>query len=303
VSGRILVATDGSEAARGAIAVASALAASGAGPVEVVTVIEPLPVYGASMVDMIAYTWRQIDRVGENPARDRVAAQLAAAGPDAASWPITLEVGPVAYSILKVAREKAATLLVLGLGRHTLSDRWLGSETALRVMRVSPIPVLAVPADARELPRVAVLAVDLSDQSRAAARASVDLLPEGAAVHLAHVLPELPLEFVWLGPEDWQQAQRRGAAERLGELGKELEEAAACETEVHLLDGDPGREILRLAERVSAGLIAAGTHGAGVFGRVLVGSVSTRLVRGATCPVLVVPPGRPPADAPPGPAG
>jgi nucleotide-binding universal stress UspA family protein len=57
-----------------------------------------------------------------------------------------------------------------------------------------------------------------------------------------------------------------------------------------MLDGDPALQLLRLAERIGAELIAAGSHGAGFFGRILMGSVSTRLVRRATCAVLVNPP-------------
>jgi nucleotide-binding universal stress UspA family protein len=49
-------------------------------------------------------------------------------------------------------------------------------------------------------------------------------------------------------------------------------------------------EILRNARRVGAGLIVMGTHGLGGFERFVLGSVTEKVLRKATCPVLTVPP-------------
>ena len=48
-------------------------------------------------------------------------------------------------------------------------------------------------------------------------------------------------------------------------------------------------EILRFAQAHGADLIVMGTHGYGAVKRLFLGSVADRVVRGATCPVLVVP--------------
>lgn len=53
--------------------------------------------------------------------------------------------------------------------------------------------------------------------------------------------------------------------------------------------GDPATEILRYASRHAIDLIVVGTHGRTGLTRVLLGSVAERVVRGACCPVLVVP--------------
>jgi nucleotide-binding universal stress UspA family protein len=37
-------------------------------------------------------------------------------------------------------------------------------------------------------------------------------------------------------------------------------------------------------------LLVLGTHGYGAIGRALIGSVTSRVVRAATCPMLLVPP-------------
>lgn len=57
---------------------------------------------------------------------------------------------------------------------------------------------------------------------------------------------------------------------------------------VHARLGDPANEVLRLAQEVGAHLIIAGSHGRTGIKRMLMGSVSEKIVREAKCPVLVV---------------
>jgi len=59
---------------------------------------------------------------------------------------------------------------------------------------------------------------------------------------------------------------------------------------VHVTPGDPAGQILALAEDIQADLILVGTHGRHGLERLLVGSVAERVVRSATCPVLVMRP-------------
>jgi nucleotide-binding universal stress UspA family protein len=54
--------------------------------------------------------------------------------------------------------------------------------------------------------------------------------------------------------------------------------------------GEPAEAIIRYAASHSIDLIVMGTHGRTGFSRVLLGSVVERVLRGAPCPVLVVPP-------------
>lgn len=76
----------------------------------------------------------------------------------------------------------------------------------------------------------------------------------------------------------------RGAAKRL--------EGIAAEVHIEVRFGHPADEILTFAHDVGADLVAASTHGHGRSGvsRWVFGSVTDRVLRGATCPVLVVPP-------------
>lgn len=63
-------------------------------------------------------------------------------------------------------------------------------------------------------------------------------------------------------------------------------------TEVRLLKGEPYREILRLAGSYKACLVVMGTFGKERIDRFFFGSTTERVVRGATCPVMVIPPPR-----------
>ena len=54
-------------------------------------------------------------------------------------------------------------------------------------------------------------------------------------------------------------------------------------------EGPAAQTVLDVARAVSADLIVTGTRGFGMLSRLLVGSVSTALIRGAQCSVLIVP--------------
>ena len=73
-------------------------------------------------------------------------------------------------------------------------------------------------------------------------------------------------------------------------LGFQAAAAAGVEVEVLVEAGDPARGILDCAARLAPDLIVMGTHGASGFERVVLGSVTERVLRKAGCPVLTVPP-------------
>jgi nucleotide-binding universal stress UspA family protein len=66
---------------------------------------------------------------------------------------------------------------------------------------------------------------------------------------------------------------------------------------IHARIGEPAEEIIRVADEAYADLIVIGTHGRSGIERLLLGSVSERVVRHAGCPVLVMRPKRAPASA------
>ena len=66
---------------------------------------------------------------------------------------------------------------------------------------------------------------------------------------------------------------------------------AGYDTDVHVekTTGQPAHVIAELAKRVDADLILTGTRGHGPVAGLILGSVTTRLLMIAPCPVVVVP--------------
>lgn len=288
MKGLMLVAADGSPQTLGALHFARQLAVSRELEAEVVTVVEPSAtwLYDPAAGAAASYTGI-LDSLAE-VRRTAVRKQLSTVGRPAAGWPVQVIVGPRALAIAGHAESRGARLIVMGSGRHTWVDRWLGRETVLDMLRVTHVPVLSVPADTRHLPRKALVATDFSKQSLDAARLGVRLLAREAEVHLVHVswTPAVEVAAASLGA--WTTTYEAGARVRLEEAARELEGPDRT-VHVHFLNGDLGDELLAFAQRERVDLIVSGSHGYGFVSRVILGSVSTQLIRGARCPVLVAP--------------
>jgi len=288
MNGLMLVAADGSPQTLGALHFARHLAESRELDAEVVTVVEPSATWLYDPAAGAAATYTGIlDAVAESR-RSAVRNQLSAVGGAADRWPVRVVVGPRSLAIAGHAESSGARLIVMGSGRHTWVDRWLGRETVLDMIRVTRVPVVSVPADTRQLPRKALVATDFSEQSLEAARFGVRLLASEAEIHLVHVswTPAVDVAAASLGA--WTATYEAGARVRLEEAARELEGPGRT-VRVHLLSGELSDELLSFAQRERVDLIVSGSHGYGFVTRVILGSVSTQLVRGARCPVLVSP--------------
>jgi nucleotide-binding universal stress UspA family protein len=76
------------------------------------------------------------------------------------------------------------------------------------------------------------------------------------------------------------------------ELKEKLRQFAVPEPPVaadyEVVEGDPAEQVLNYAHKTNTDLIVMGTHGRTGLGRLLMGSVAEKVVRGAHCPVLTV---------------
>jgi nucleotide-binding universal stress UspA family protein len=84
---------------------------------------------------------------------------------------------------------------------------------------------------------------------------------------------------------EFVQTRTRRALEQLVEA---LQNAGVTQVRHRMESGDPGAEIVRVAQEGHFDLIVMGTHGRKGFERLLMGSVAERVVRQAACPVLTV---------------
>jgi nucleotide-binding universal stress UspA family protein len=280
VAGPLIVATDGTLQSDAAIRMAYVLAESSGAAVHVVAVMQAIPVPAPDMGLPTPSLVMDDERRAE--LLDRVSRQVTSVTGAAVHWPVDIEHGHPPRTIVRVARARGASLIILGLGRHRMIDRLIGSETAVQVLRLTTLPVLAVAPDHEGRPRRAVAAVDFSDLSVAAAQVGLDVLDSDGTLHLVHV--NTGSEDLLDGRADesrlahaWERVTMRLGAQRPGRIN------------TLSLSGAAARELLAFAQATRADLIVAGTHGRGTLQRLVLGSVATQLLRGAECSVLVTP--------------
>ncbi|HUE95288.1 MAG TPA: universal stress protein [Longimicrobiaceae bacterium] len=290
---KILLATDGQPGADGAVRMAITLSRELEAQVEVVRAVEPMPVIG----DGSALSSITLDRANEQgrsaEALARLEERMKSFGALAASWPRSVEPGPAPYAIVRAAQEQEVSLILMGAGRHNVMERWFGSETATRVVRVSHIPVLAVPERGGDRPRSLVAAVDFSGYSKKALEETLPLCAPGSRIHLAHVIWPTPMDEPDFVATEWYAKIEDRLSAELADWAETIEGLGDFDVELHLLHGEIADEVVQLADRVGAELVVAGSHGLGFMGRVLLGSVSKRLLRAAHSAVLIVPPTEP----------
>jgi nucleotide-binding universal stress UspA family protein len=287
---RILVATDGTPGAVGALRTARALAERDGTRVEVLVVYEPAHPYPVGPADPSLAVATPLLPAATASLQREVRDQLAEVGGGAPEWPVLMTEGRIADTIGRAGRERAADMILLGLRRARGVEHWRSRETLLRVIHLAHVPVLAVPADADGLPNVALCAVDFSEFSLQAARTALRILSPGARLHLAHRTWAPAVDAAW-ATMDWVKTYRTAVEERLAEFASELAREGRVRAQVHVLgEGKPAEEILRLAEEVGADLLAAGSHGSGFVGRLLLGRVSSTLAHRAGCALLIAPP-------------
>jgi nucleotide-binding universal stress UspA family protein len=199
--------------------------------------------------------------------------------------------GDPARVLADLARDTNAPLIVMGLGRHRPLDRLLGVETALRTIRQAPCPVLAVAHGSTAPMREVVIATDFSIRSARAAEAVLPLLAKDAVVHVLHVWDRSEqVRVATSAPYTDEHARYLRA---LPARFHRFTESLAIPPDVRVTHetrvGRPAAEILDFAEEVRADLIVAGRHGRGMLASMLAGSVTSALLRGAQCSVLVTP--------------
>lgn len=116
---------------------------------------------------------------------------------------------------------------------------------------------------------------------------AIDLAAQyGARVYVLHVIDaDLRSQVGQLaGVGEELESRGRRAVERV----ERMVAAHGIDVVTALEDGDPAATIVEYADDIDADLIVAGTHGRSGVERRLVGSVTERLVRLASCPVLTV---------------
>ena len=285
-----IIAAVGPTGGEAALRMTRALAARHSSEVLVVSAVYPPPVYAIDTGQPMLNTWpieeRRAERLQQVHNRLHRLGRWLASGEEPA---VEIPYGDASSSIADIADERDAALIVMGAGPHELSNRLFATETALATMRKVHCPVLAVSEKAQDIPRVVVIATDFSPASVYAAIQALPLVADGAIIHLVHVWSRIRTPYPLATLRDLDDTYERSLPARFERLRTALGQAHPLMFTTVVREGPAAQTVLEVARAVSADLIVAGTRGFGVLERMLIGSVSTALLRGSACSVLIVP--------------
>lgn len=291
----VLHATDFSDSARSALRYAVSLAQKQEAELHVLHVITDLgvdPIRGAfeSGVDEEAYYERLEADAKEQ--MEAVVAEAEAAG--VSVTPVIRRNPEPEKAICDYADEQDAGVVAMGThGRRALSRVMLGS-VAESVVRQAPCSVLTVregeTPDEIDIEQI-LTPIDLSEYSAPLIRTADDVAETFEAVlDILHVVEPLPFPVPLVGGftlndlavEPTQRAEEHvdACVERAGDLSSSYR--------LHVEEGHAAMTILDTAEELDTDLICIASHGISGVTRMLVGSVTARVVRRSACPVLTL---------------
>ncbi len=315
---RILVPLDGSFRAESALAVAARVARASDGTIVLLQVVS-IPstytpyIYGPDMAQSPMYAQELMDTEQANA--EKYLAEIAKLDMLAGiKVEMTVIPGTAGMTIIDTAREEHIDLIVMCSHGETGFKRWALGSVAKHVSRHSSVPVLvlredgtaptsAFPDRLRPLRSIiALVALDGSKMAETTLEPAANLVaalaaPEQGTILLSTVLarhkPEKEEHLL-----DEARKYLTGIAERLksGELANlnlavewSIEESKDI-TDALIKAAERGTSIESSHEFTGCDLIAIATHGRGGMQRLVMGSVTERLLGATKLPMLIVRP-------------
>ncbi len=139
--------------------------------------------------------------------------------------------------------------------------------------------------------RKILIATDGSETANEAADFGIEMVGcSGAKIYAVHVIDtvpyrSVPLDQIW-SKEVLEDHEKTGyeATSYVERIAK----AAGAEVESRILKGNPAEKIVSFAEDNNMDMIIVGSLGKGGYDRLILGSVSEKVIRHAKVPVLIV---------------
>ncbi|MBE9510327.1 MAG: universal stress protein [Bacteroidetes bacterium] len=201
-----------------------------------------------------------------------------------------------APTILEYVSEKDIDIIVMGThGRRGLGHLLLGS-IAEEVVRLAPCPVFTIREQKEHLPIETIerilVPIDFSDYSLQALKYATELaVSYKARLQVLHIVEEIVQpSFYLLGTVPTFdlmpgiKEKSKEVMERILDESKGPEVAA----DIHVIEGNAARDIVKFAASYDTNLIVISTHGLTGIDHLLLGSVTEKVVRMAPCPVFTV---------------
>ena len=216
-----------------------------------------------------------------------IATAVKAAGVHASA---EVRLGEIDREILNAADEYKADLMVAATHGRRGFQHWLIGSTCERLLKRAHVPILTIgpvkrPRDASNFKRI-LIGIDFSDASEEVASWGFSIAKKFQSdVTLLHVA-DLAVGDI---PKPYKSSLLEGIRLELEQFVPS--DAEACSKVTRRVEfGMPFQHILKLAQSGKADLIVIGTHGKGMLDRALLGTSAERIIRGAPCATLSVPP-------------
>ena len=277
---KILAAVDGSESSLHALKESFKLAAGGQA---LITVVSVLPPYQG---DLSLVGVKNVKEMMRRPCQDNLAQaeKLALA---AGVWIKTLcAEGEIFEEVVDLAEKDRCDLIVMGRRQRRLLERALVGSNTARVIGYSSVDVLVVPKETTVSFEKMLLATDGSQDSQVAAQRALDLAEmyqrDLIVISVADVRPET----YGVAPQITE-----GLIAKAKEYVAEVKNQAALggiNVTPLVREGDPFEVITKFAAENGVSLIIMGSHGVTGLRRLLMGSVTEKVLGHTPCPVLVV---------------
>jgi nucleotide-binding universal stress UspA family protein len=281
----IVVGVDSSSESATAAALAEWLARRAATECRVVHAVRDEWAPLAAVTGAGAGNLAEMQRLQEAVARQRVQEALRERVSPRLLESLELRIGPAPVVLQQAAAEYQAGLIVVGGKHHTALERWLGGSTSLNVVRAADRPVL-VATRSGDIRRILV-AADLS----AAARPTLALAQRfarlvGAKLRVLSVFEPLPQLGGGVPPVE-STGYYALSQEMLDHEIWPLIRSANVEKVVR--HGMVVETLPREAADWGADLLVLGSHGKGWAQRILLGSVTERLINQLPLSLLIAP--------------
>ncbi|MEK7237889.1 MAG: universal stress protein [Nitrospirota bacterium] len=277
---KLLIAIDGSPTSLHALRESFKLAQNEGSWITVVSVVPPY----TGDLDLVAVG--NVMASMRKPCEEALAKAQEIANAERASIKTVCEEGEPHERIIDLADAENYDLIVMGRrGLRRLEKVLLGSVTA-KVIGYSHTDVLVVPRDTEVGWQRALVATDGSKYSEAASKKARDFAKSyGGELKILSVV-DVPPEFYAESPKTVDELIKK--AKGYVEDIRKQSESEGIKAETFVREGETYQKITELAKEQNVGTIVMGSHGRTGLKRLLMGSVTEKVIGHAPCPVLVV---------------
>ncbi len=268
---KILVPFDFSETATHAFRFAIDIANQSDGEIILLHIVELPVMYDTLLMPTLSFEEVYLKDMKENAEKEfkKVNAKWAKDGPKV-TW--NIDFGATSATINDFAKKKKADLIVMGTkGAKGLQEVLIGSTTE-KIVRTSPIPVIAIKKNFKGSIKSIVFPNALSEEAEALA-SKVKVLQDFFKAKLHIVYINTPVSFM----RDLETRQMlNGFAKRY--MFKNFA--------IHIYnDVDHESGLINFAKEIKADMVAMGTHGRMGLAHLLSGSLAEDVVNHIECPI------------------